>query len=93
VFMGRHQRNKRHGWMVAERRASSTAPAGEVNGVSGELAEVLVRVRALRDELVEVERELRAQVAEARRLRASWREVGEALDISAQGAHKRFGVR
>ena len=45
-------------------------------------------VRALRRLLEELER---AQVLRARREGWSWQEIGEALDVSRQAVHKKYG--
>lgn len=94
--MGRRQRSKRDGRTVGVRRAAGAAgPAGAGTGdpVLDDVREALGVVRHLRGELVELEHELRSAVLDARRRRASWRELGEALGTSAQGAQQRFGYR
>jgi DNA-directed RNA polymerase specialized sigma24 family protein len=45
-------------------------------------------VRALRRLLEELER---TQVLRARRLGWSWQEIGDALDVSRQAVHKKYG--
>ncbi len=45
-------------------------------------------VRALRRLLEELER---AQVLRARRQGWSWQEIGDALDVSRQAVHKKYG--
>jgi hypothetical protein len=42
-------------------------------------------------ELAHLERLIRAHVEEARERGATWRHIGNALDISPQGAQQRFG--
>jgi hypothetical protein len=88
--MGRRQRSKRDGHSIGAVR-TATAGAGAV--ARPDVRAALVEVAGVHRELVEVEAALRSAVVEARRLRASWREIGEALDVSAQGAQQRFGYR
>ena len=53
--------------------------------------ELLEHIESLRSIEDLVQRALRATVLEARLLRATWREIGVAIDSTPQNAHKRWG--
>jgi len=52
----------------------------------------LRRIKATQRQVGRSEQELHRAVYEARAVNATWKEIGEALGISRQGAHKRFAA-
>jgi hypothetical protein len=70
-----------------------TGPKRTSHPVPGEGApeDPLEELAAIQGRLSYWERELRVAVAQARRRRYQWAEIGDALGISRQAAHLRFG--
>jgi hypothetical protein len=50
----------------------------------------LERIAALTEQLAALEHDRQLAIAEAVADRATWAEIGEALGVSAQAAHKRY---
>lgn len=50
----------------------------------------LILLNGFREIAAEVEKDMRVYVSRARKLGHSWDEIGQALGISRQAAHKRF---
>ena len=75
--------------VIADRRASGASPRVPVwDQIDDQaLLEHLPRIEAVRDQ---VDDDLRAWVAEARRRELSWERIGEALGMKRQSAWERF---
>src|SRR3954462_13024508 len=75
--------------VIAEKRASEPAPRMRVwDQIDDQaLLEHLPRIEAVRDQ---VDDDLRAWVAEARRRERSWERIGDALGMKRQSAWERF---
>ncbi len=58
---------------------------------NAETAAGIQRVKDAARHLERAESDLRASVARARERGATWQQVGDALGISRQAAHERFG--
>jgi hypothetical protein len=75
--------------VIAEKRAGGTEPRvplwDQID--DGALLQHLPRIEAVRDQ---VDDDLRAWVAEARRRELSWERIGEALGMKRQSAWERF---
>lgn len=75
--------------VIANKRTSGAAPRVPVWGEMEDqaLLEHLPRIEAVRDQ---VDDDLRAWVAEARRRELSWERIGEVLGMKRQSAWERF---
>jgi hypothetical protein len=80
------------GVVIAEKRTSTTAPRVPLwDQIDDEaLLAHLPRIEAVRDQ---VDDDLRAWVAEARRRELSWDRIGETLGMKRQSAWERFAGR
>ena len=75
--------------MIAEKRSSDPGPRVRLWDQIDDraLLEHLPRIEAVRDQ---VDEDLRAWVAEARRRELSWERIGDALGMKRQSAWERF---
>jgi len=79
-------------WEVSDDLGASVSTLGDeaAPGVAPDIPDLLALLPALEDEIEAGERRLRECVRLLRAHRATWREIGDALQVSRQAAWERF---